>query len=305
MPNKLIKLLFDNAYILLLLTTLFWAGNFVLGRGVAGHVPPIALSWFRWIFAFLIIMPFTLSYVRKDWNVIKKNIPVLAMLGIFGVGSFNTLAYIGLNHTTAINALILQTSGPVLIMIGAYLALKEHVTPLQILGILLSIPGVVIIIARGDLSILSQMSLNIGDAWIVAAMISWAIYTILLRFRPNIHFLSLAFITFAIGALFVTPFFIAEIAAGKVIILDKTTALSVLYVSIFPSTLAYLFYNRGVELIGPNRAGAFLYVVPLFGAALAIALLGEQLKFYHAIGLGLIVAGVWLTSKQTGTKKVT
>lgn len=305
MPNKLIKLLFDNAYILLLLTTLFWAGNFVLGRGVAGHVPPIALSWFRWIFAFLIIMPFTLSYVRKDWNVIKKNIPVLAMLGIFGVGSFNTLAYIGLNHTTAINALILQTSGPVLIMIGAYLALKEHVTPLQILGILLSIPGVVIIIARGDLSILSQMSLNIGDAWIVAAMISWAIYTILLRFRPNIHFLSLAFITFAIGALFVTPFFIAEIAAGKVIILDKTTALSVLYVSIFPSTLAYLFYNRGVELIGPNRAGAFLYVVPLFGAALAIALLGEQLKFYHAIGLGLIVAGVWLTSKQTGAKKVT
>ncbi|MEM7620249.1 MAG: DMT family transporter [Pseudomonadota bacterium] len=296
MISRLAKYLNDNAYLLLLLTTLFWAGNFVLGRGIAGHIPPIALSWFRWVFAFAILLPFTLPYLRKDWPVIKQNIPILTFLGVLGVGSFNTLAYIGLNDTTAINALILQTSGPALIMIGAFATFGERVSYIQFIGLLIALPGVLIIILKGELTVLSQMSLNTGDIWIFVAMVSWTIYTILLRFRPQIHAFSLASVTFGIGALFVTPFFLGEMLYGHVITFDTTTLLSVAYVAIFPSTLAYIFYNRGVELIGPNQAGAFLYIVPLFGAVLAILLLGETLQTYHLWGFLIIFIGVWMIS---------
>lgn len=298
MPSRYAKILFQNAYILLLLTTLFWAGNFVLGRAVAGHVPPIALSWCRWFFAFMIIFPFTISHLKNDWPVIKKNIPVLIMLGVFGVGCFNTFAYIGLNDTTAINALILQTSGPVLIVILAVFLFKDRISYIQLLGLFLAIPGVLIIILKGDLSALYQMSLNVGDVWIFAAMASWAVYTNILRFKPQIHWLSVTAVTFAIGVVFVTPFFIGEMAMGRVLSFDVTTLLAVGYVCIFPSILAYIFYNRGVELIGANRAGSFLYVVPLFGTGLAILLLGETLQLYHLVSLVLIMFGVWLASKK-------
>lgn len=280
---------------------LFWAGNFVLGRGVAGHVPPIALSWFRWIFAFLILFPFTFSYVVKDWPVIRQNIPVIILLGVLGVGCFNTFAYIGLNHTTAINALTMQSSGPVLIMLVAFFFFGEKVSRIQMLGILISLPGVLSIIAKGDWEILANMSLNIGDAWVLTAITCWAFYTVLLRLKPDIHWLSFASITFGVGSLFVTPFFIGEMILVKVPTFDVTTFLAVLYVSVFPSILAYIFYSRGVELIGASRAGAFLHLVPMFGGALAILLLGEVLKPYHIIGFSLIMIGVFLASR-TGTK---
>ncbi|MGH1350748.1 MAG: DMT family transporter [Methyloligellaceae bacterium] len=290
--------LFANAHILLCLTTLFWAGNFVLARGVSGHFPPIALAWFRWTLAFMIILPFTIGQVRKDWPIIKKHIPVLITLGVLGVGSFNTLSYIGLTHTTAINALILQSSGPILIAILAFLIFRDKVTRLQMIGILTSLIGVSIVILKADIQTLAQLTFNVGDIWVFAAMVCWAVYTVFLRYRPSIHWKSLAAVTFFIGAVFVTPFYIWEHTNVAQVNFDIESLLSIGYVCIFPSVLAYIFYNRGVELIGPNRAGAYLHMGPFFGSFMAIIFLGEKIELFHIIGLSLILTGVIMTSKK-------
>lgn len=289
---------FSNAHILMCLTTLFWAGNFVLARGVAGHFPPIALAWFRWTLAFLIFAPFTLKYVREDWPVIKANLPILTFLGIMSVGAFNTLSYIGLNYTTAINGLILQSSGPIVIAIAAFLIFRDRVTILQSIGILTSLLGVLVVIARGDFSILQSLTFNVGDIWIFAAMMVWALYTVFLRLRPKIHWQSLASVTFFIGAIFITPFFLWEYINGGRVIFDQKSILSIAYVCIFPSILSYIFYNRSVELIGANRAGAYLHMAPFFGTIMAIALLGEELKIFHITGLAMILIGVFMASRK-------
>ena len=298
MVSRVAQFVFSNAYILLCLTALFWAGNFVLGRGVSGHIPPIALSWFRWVFAFCLILPFTIQQVRQDWDIIKANIPNLAFLGILSVGTFNTLAYIGLNYTTAINGLVLQSSGPILIAIFGFFIFSDKISRLQVLGIIASLIGVFIVIFKGDIYALQKLTLNVGDIWVFAAMVTWAIYTVFFRTRPPIHWKSFIAVTFGIGAIAITPFFIGEQMLGAELHFDMKTYLSLAYVSIFPSTLAYLFYNRGVELIGANRAGVFLHMVPLFGTVMAIVLLGEALHLFHVLGFALILSGVWLASKK-------
>ncbi len=289
---------FSNAYILLCLTTLFWAGNFVLARGVSGHIPPISLSWFRWLLAFFLILPFTIHEVQKDWNVIKANLPNLIFLGVLSVGTFNTLAYIGLNYTTAINALVLQSSSPVLIVILGFFIFRDTITSLQGVGILASLAGVLIVIFKGDLSAFQSLVFSRGDAWILVAMFTWAIYTVFFRTRPDIHWKSFTVVTFGIGVLFITPLFIGEIAMGAKLTFDFETLLALGYVSIFPSTLAYLFYNRGIELLGSNRGGVFMHLVPLFGTLLAVGVLGEKLQLFHISGFVLILLGIWIASRK-------
>ncbi len=295
---RIMTVLFANAHILLCLTTLFWAGNFVLGRGVSGSFPPIALAWFRWVLAFMIILPFTISQVKQDWPIIKKNIPILTLLGVLGVGSFNTLSYIGLNHTTAINALILQSSSPILIAILAFLIFRDKVTIFQMIGITTSLIGVFVVILKADINAIRNFTFNVGDIWIFTAMAFWSVYTVFLRYRPAIHWKSLAAITFFIGAIFITPFYLWEHINVAQVKFNTPSLLSIAYVCIFPSVLSYIFYNRGVELIGPNRAGAYLHMAPFFGAILAITILGEKLQLYHIAGLSLILLGVAMTSRK-------
>ncbi len=299
MLQRLAPAAFSNAYLLLTLTALLWAGNFVLGRGVAGHVPPIALSWCRWTFAFLILFPFATKQIQKDWPVIRTNLPILILLGTLGVGSFNMLAYTGLNYTTAINGAILQSSCPVLIAVIGFLVFREKLSWLQAFGITLSLTGVLTVIAQGDIDVLRSFALNRGDAWLFAAMIVWAIYTVFLRLRPKIHWLSFAATTFLVGAVIVTPFFIVEHVSSQQLKWDVETLLAILYVAIFPSVLAYIFFNRGVELIGANRGGVFMHLVPFFVTALAIIFLGENLRLFHVIGFVLILSGVWLAARKT------
>ena len=298
MFSRISKFLFSNAYVLLCLTALFWAGNFVLGRGISGHIPPISLAWFRWTLAFCLVLPFTYAQVQQDWPVIKKNILNLTFLGILSVGAFNTLAYIGLNYTSAINALILQSSGPVLIAIMAFFIFKDRLSAFQMVGIVASLIGVFVVIFKGDISAIQSLQMNIGDIWIFTAMAVWAVYTVFYRTRPNIHWKSFIAVTFGIGALAITPLFIGELMMGGELKFDIMTVLSFLYVAIFPSTLAYLFYNRGIELVGANRAGAFLHMVPFFGGVLAIIFLGESLQLFHIVGFALILSGVWLASRK-------
>ncbi|MCG8558226.1 MAG: DMT family transporter [Hyphomicrobiales bacterium] len=290
--------LMDNAYLLLILTAAFWSGNFVVGRGIHDTVPPITLAWCRWMIAFLIVFPFALRYLRQDWPALKANAGILILLGIMGIGCFNSFAYIGLNDTTALNALVLQSSGPVFIAMATFICFGDRISRRQALGILISLTGALVIVARGDPGRLTALELNKGDAWIVAAFVTWAIYTAFLRMRPNIHTLSFLAVTFFVGITANTPFLVMEHLAGARMQPTVGAALAILYVAIFPGLVAYIFYNRGVELIGANRAAPFLHLVVLFGALLAIVLLGESLELYHVIGMALILPGVSLAARK-------
>lgn len=298
MIARLFNSVYANAYLLLALTALFWAGNFVVGRGVHEHVPPIALAWARWCLATLIVLPFAMPHLKRDWPVIRANLPILIFLGTIGVGAFNTLTYSGLNHTTALNALVLQSSGPILIVLASLIFFGDRVYPRQAFGIAISLIGVLLMVARGEMSVLGDFMLNSGDLLILAALALWGLYTAFLRKRPDIHWLSFVATTFLIGLLVNTPFLVWEHMSGRHLHFDAETAAAIVYVAIFPSVLAYTFYNRGVELIGPNRAGVCLNLVPLFGAIMAITLLGEEPRAYHLIGIVLIVAGVTLAARK-------
>ena len=298
MLSRLAEKLFSNAYLLLSLTALFWAGNFVLGRGIHEHVPPIALAWTRWFFATALILPFAIPHLKRDWPVIRANLPILLFFGIIGVGAFNTLSYTGLNYTTTLNALVMQSSGPVLIVVGSFLIFGDQISLRQALGIAASLTGVLIMVARGDTNVLEGFVLNPGDLWILCALALWSLYTACLRLRPAIHWLSFVAATFAIALAINTPFFVWEHLTVRQLQFDARTLAAIVYVSIFPSVLAYICFNRSVELIGANRAGVCLHLVPLFGAILAITLLGEEPRVYHFIGIALIIAGVTLAARK-------
>ena len=290
--------LMDNAYLLLIMTAAFWSGNFVVGRGVHGTVPPIALAWCRWSLAFLVVLPFALPYLRRDWSALKANAGILALLGTMGIGCFNSFAYIGLNDTTALNALVLQSSGPVFIAMATFICFGDRISWRQALGILISLSGALVIVARGDAGRLLALELNKGDAWVCAAFVTWAIYTAFLRKRPNVHTLSFLAVTFFVGVAVNTPFLVLEYLAGARMQPTFGATLAILYVAIFPGLVAYIFYNRGVELIGANRAAPFLHLVVVFGALLAIVLLGESLELYHIVGIALILPGVSLAARK-------
>ncbi|MGI9383058.1 MAG: DMT family transporter [Methyloligellaceae bacterium] len=290
--------LMDNAYLLLILTAAFWSGNFVVGRGVHDTVPPIALAWCRWTLAFLTVLPFALRHLRRDWPTLKSNAGILMLLGTTGIGCFNSFAYIGLNDTTALNALVLQSSGPVFIALATFIFFGDRITPRQALGILISLAGALVIISRGDIGILMSLKFNKGDAWIFAAFLAWAIYTAFLRRRPKVHMLSFLAAIFFIGLMVNTPFLVMEYLAGARMQPTTGAGLAILYVAIFPGLVAYIFYNRGVHLIGANRAAPFLHLVVVFGALLAISLLGEALELYHLAGMALILPGVSLAARK-------
>ena len=289
---------FGNAYLLRTLAALFWAGNFVLARGVHEEVPPIALAWWRWALAFAILLPFALPYMRRDWPQLRAGIGILILLGILGVGCFNTFAYIGLNDTTALNAVVMQSSGPILIAIVGYALFRDQVTAAQAIGILVSLIGVAVVVSRGSIGSLLALGLNPGDLWILGAIATWAVYTAYLRKRPDVHWLSFTAATFFIGLIAITPLYIWEHVTDRQMRLDWETGLAVGYVAIFPSVLAYIFFNRGVELIGGTRTGLFLHLVPLFGALLAMIFLDETPRAFHVVGIALILIGVWLGARR-------
>lgn len=292
------KRAFGNAPLLLALAGLFWAGNTVLARGLHESVPPIALAWARWTLATLLVLPFAWPHLKRDWPVIRGHWGILAFLSAMGAGSYNTLFYIGLNHTPALNALIVGASGPMLIALASFLAFRDRLSATQAAGIPLAALGVLTIITKGDPQTLARAEFNQGDLWVFAALVSWALYTAYLRKRPNIHWVSFAAITFAVAALFNFPLFVAEHVWHRQLQPTLETALAIAYVSVFPSVLAYIFFNRGVELIGANRAGAYIYLIPVFGATLAVALLGERFALYHLAGFAIIMGGVFLASRR-------
>jgi drug/metabolite transporter (DMT)-like permease len=290
--------LFDNAYLLLAMMALFWAGNQVIGRAVAGQVPPVLYAFLRWSGATLFILPFALPHLKGDWPTMRRHLGYLIFIGVTGGGSFNTLQYIGLNYTTALNSLVLNSAGPIMIALACVLLFGDRMTWAQIIGTAVSLSGVLAIVSHGRIDALTTLTFNIGDLLILLAMAISGVYTAYLRKRPKIHWLSFLFALFLVSALFNVPFVIWEWMTGARPIVTPFTVLASLYVAIFPSILAYICFTRGVELIGGVRAGIFLHLIPLFGALLAMGFLGEPLALYHLTGFALIIAGVTLATRS-------
>jgi drug/metabolite transporter (DMT)-like permease len=296
--RRLFRRLYNAPYVLLGLTMLFWAGNINVGRYAAGHVPPIALGTLRWIGATLILLPFALPYLRADWPLIRKHAPMLTLLSLLSISAFNTLTYYGLQYTEAINAVILQSTGPLVLVGFTFLLFGERLGPWQLFGILLSLAGVAIVVARGDWDTLLQYRLNIGDFILLAAIASYSLYSALLRKRPPLHPMSFVALTMGWGSILLLPFLAAEIASGRTIPVDVKSLLIVAYVVLFPSLLAHFFFFRGVELVGANRAAPMMYLIPVLATALAIAFLGEELQPFHIAGFALVIGGVLIATRR-------
>ncbi len=296
-PLSLLKHLFDLPYLLLPLAPLFWSGNFILGRAVRAALPPVGLAFWRWSVASVIILGFAWPHLKRDWGTIRQRWKIIWLLATLGITVFNTLAYTGLRFTTAINGLLMQSIMPVMIMTMTYLFFRETITLIQGLGVILSLSGVVTIITQGDPHVLLTLSLNIGDVIILIAVICYAAYSALLRKRPALHPLSFLAATFITGAVMLFPFYLWEHFSQQAVLFNRLTLLSVGYVAIFPSILAYLCFNRGVELLGANRAGLFIHLMPVSGSIMAIVFLGESFKAFHAVGIVLILSGIVLATR--------
>lgn len=291
------------APLLLSLAMLFWAGNSIAGRSLAGVAPPMALTFWRWALALLLITPFAWKHVRADAAELKRRWKMVAMLSITGVGAFGALLYLGLETTTALNSLLMQAAIPPLIMLFALIFLREQTGRGQVFGVILSLAGVLVVIAEGRPADLAHLKLNPGDGLILIGVLLYAVYSLLLRFKPAVHPMSLLWATFLAALVMLAPFYAWELAAGRTFELGVPAITGLIYVAAFPSFLAYLFYNRGIELIGSARAGQFLHLMPVFGAVLAVALLREAFRGYHLIGVILIGAGIAVatfTARRSG-----
>lgn len=288
----------DRPYLLLTMAVLFWAGNFILGRAFHSEIPPVALAFWRWVGAALLVTLPALPHLRRDRHALLQSWPAILLLSTLGISAFNTLAYSGLQYTEAINAFLLQSLMPVLIVLLSFVVFREKVTRLQCLGILVSLCGAVTIIARGDAEILLSLSINRGDLMVFTAIACYAGYTVMLRKRPHVHPLAFIATTFWLGSLILVPLYLWETLTVATLELKPATMLVIGYVMIFPSIVSYLCYNRGVELVGANRAGLFIHLMPVFGSLMAVLFLGEVFRWYHGMGILLIGAGIYLATRK-------
>ncbi|MBR1248132.1 DMT family transporter [Bradyrhizobium sp. AUGA SZCCT0169] len=292
----------NQPYVLLTLTSLFWAGNIVLARHVGDHVPPITLTTIRWFGVFLILLPFAWPHLKRDWPTLRAHLPLMLFLSLIGFAYNNAISFWAMQYTQALNALLIQSSGPLFVAMWSLVLFGVRLTGAQLAGIALSLIGVLTIILRGDFSALASISFNKGDVMFGSSLVSFGLYSALMLRRPVTHQLSLISFTTCCGALMLVPFSVWEFSTGAVLKFDFLTLATLAYVLIFPSTLAYTFFNRGLALIGPNRAAPFFHLVPVFGSAMAILLLGEQLRLFHLVGYALVLAGVVIASRRASAR---
>ncbi len=287
-----------SPYLLLTLTPFFWACNWIIGRGLHSDIPPMAMTFFRWLFAIIILAPFAWPYVRRDWPILRANWKLMLALGAIGVGTHNSLAYLGLNYTTATNGVILNSFIPVMIVTMSWAFLHERLAPPQVAGVAISLGGVLAILSEGSLQTLLNFRLNAGDLFIILSMALWSGYTIALRWRPaGLNVMSFLLVIAVVGNSCVLPLWLAEMALGHYVHWSWTNFAALVAVALFSSVLAYLFWNRGVAEVGASVAGLFVHLMPVFGIMLAWLFLGERLAPFHVAGIVLILSGIWLTSR--------
>jgi len=288
---------FHHPYLLLILTTLFWSGNMVVGRAVRDNVPPLSLAFWRWAIALVLTLPLALPHLRAQWPQLKRHWRSIVLLGLLGVGGYNTFAYVALQYTGATNAVLLNSFIPIATIALSWAFLKKHLHGAEWLGVLISLIGVTAIVSRGDLGTLAGLTLNIGDLWMLFAVLVWALYTIGLQWRPTgVHpmLMLAAFIT--VGLLALAPAYAWEGAQGRSIHATPGALTGIIYTGTLPSFVGYIFYNRAVGEVGASKASLFIHLMPVFGTLLSAVFLSEQPQPYHLIGIALIFTGIYLTT---------
>jgi drug/metabolite transporter (DMT)-like permease len=293
------------AYLLLVLTTLFWAGNFVLARAVHASVPPIGLAFWRWFAVAVFIVPWAWKELREQWPIMRAHPGLMIAFGFFSVGAFNTLVYIGLQTTTAVNGLLLLSSGPMFILVFSSLMLGQAFKIFQIIGLIVSAAGVLLVLTHGDLSNLIGLESNPGVLWVLGGVISWALYSVLLHKKPaGISGSGFFAATVIIGLIGLLPFYLIEtFIQNRPVHVSIDLILIVAYVAVFASVLAYLFWNKAVEIIGASRSSPFIHLIPAFGLILSVVFLGEQMIQTDYFGLILILMGLVVASGKLGLSK--
>ena len=288
------------AYILLIFTTIFWSGNFIVGKAASLHeIPPFSLNFYRWFFAGLILLPFTFKELVKKKVHILENLGTFVLLGVTSITIFNSVVYYSLYHTQVITGVLMISTIPVWIILISTILNIEKTNLYQIIGLILSLIGVVSIVTKTDIEIIKNLDFNKGDMSMIIAMFSWAIFSSLLKKKSyEISKIALLQVIIICGLIFLIPIYITEFYLGNVIELKKPFFLTLTYVVIFPGLLAFFFWIKGVSIIGANRAGIFLHLMPIIGTILAIIFFNEKFMFYHLIGAIFIVAGISISNKS-------
>ncbi len=289
-----------QAYILLTLTSLFWGGNSVAGKMAVGEISPMLLTLARWAVAALIVFAIALPDIRRDWPLIRKNLGKLFLFGALGFTMFNVLLYTALTKTSAVSSAIVQAAIPASVYILNFLIFRVKTGLWQLAGFIVTLAGVMLVVTHGEIARLASLDLNEGDALVLMAVVIYSLYAVCLRYKPEISWKSLIAALTLSAALSSIPFVIWEWRSGGLTLPGNTGWLIVLYTGIFPSILSQVFFIRGVELIGANRAGIFSNLIPIFGTGLAILIIGEPLETFHVAALVLVVAGIWLAERRAG-----
>ena len=293
-----------SIYLFAVLPPLFWAGNFLIARMFHDAMPPLQMSFWRWLLAFLVIVPFTARALIGSLPAIRRELGFLIFLGAIGITAFNSFIYAALQYTTVVNAALINSLMPVVTFLFALVFIGDRLSPRQMLGVVLCIAGALFIVARGELDLLLAFSLNAGDVLVLAGLTFWALYTVLIRWRktalPPLVFLT---VTIGFGVLFHLPLIAWEYSRQGGFALNAANAAALAYLAIFPSLLAYIFWNRAVAALGPGKTGLFMYLMPIFSTVLAVLLLGEAFRFYHLAGMVLIFFGIAMVTRAAAAAK--
>ena len=288
------------AYTLLVLASLCWSGNFIIGKfATLFEIPPLTLNTFRWISVWLILIPFTYKEIYSNLAYIKKNFLIIGFMGVITISTFNSVVYFALNYTQVINAVLVLAIIPAVTIVLSSLMKVEKTNTFQIFGLILSIIGVGSIISNGDVQRIVSLSFNNGDLWMLVCVLSWALYSTLLKKNKfKLSQFSLIQIMVSVGILFLIPQYFYEQSVGLELNLNKAFFLILFYVVVFPALVAYYCWQKGVEIIGPNRATMFIQLMPLFSAVMAIIIFKEKFELYHFVGATFIVSGIYLSNKK-------
>ena len=293
-----------KAYLMLIFCAFFWSGNFIVGKfATLYEVPPLTLNFFRWLIVWIILIPFTFRDILKNIKVIKKNFYPILLMSITSISIFNSVVYYSLNFTQVLNGALMISIIPVLIVFISFIFKTEKINFSQIFGLLLSITGVLTIITRLDFAKLINLDLNKGDLWLLVAMLSWAIYsTMLITHKTGLKYLSFMTAIVSIGLIFLFPQFLFELSNHQVIKFNIPFILITSYVVFFAGLGSYILWNKAVVIVGPNKAGIFLHLMPVFSSFMAIFLLNEKLMNFHIIGAIIIIIGIYLSSKKSPSR---
>jgi drug/metabolite transporter (DMT)-like permease len=280
-----------------------WAGNHIVARAISGHVPPASLAVVRWALIVLVVLPFALPHLRSDWPKLRRSAGIMLLLGGVGGGLFGTLQFVALHFTTALNMGVVGSVAPAFIVAVSWLLFRDRLSGLQLVGVMISLTGVLAIVSRLDVARLASFSFNVGDLIIIANMVFWAIYSACLRLRPDVHPMIFMLALAAIAGLCNVPFAFLEHAFDYRLQATALTLLGLLYSAFITTLLAYFAWNRGIDIVGAPRASAFLHTIPVFAALLATTILGETIEPFHILGFALILGGVTLAARPSAKQR--